>query len=101
MPTRAPSIDFVGVYPTGFASQAEHVSQLDDGPTVASFSITDARLIDVSPSAAMLCYRADYRPLHDGQVGDDETLYISSLWTERDGQWQNIFSQDTPASAGS
>ena len=86
--------DFAGVYPTGFADRAEHVGELAAGPTVAAYAINDARLIRVSASAVLLCYRADYRRVS----GPDETMYISSLWIERDGNWRNRFSQDTPAS---
>ena len=86
--------DFTGVYPTGFADRAEHVGELAAGPTVAAYAINDARLIRVSASAVLLCYRADYRRVS----GPDETMYISSLWIERDGDWRNGFSQDTPAS---
>jgi hypothetical protein len=90
--------DFVGVYPTGFADRSDHANELADGPTMASFSITGSRLIRLSAAAVMLCYRADYRPLRHGVAGvDDETMYISSLWTESEGRWTNIFSQDTPA----
>ena len=92
--------DFVGVYPTGFADRADHAGELVDGPTVASYSITGTRLINVSDAAVMLCYRADYRRLRDGLPGESETMYISSLWTESDGRWLNVFSQDTPASDG-
>jgi hypothetical protein len=63
---------------------------------MASFSITEAQLIRVSPTAMMLCYRADYRPIRDGVPGADATMFISSLWVERDGRWWNTFSQDTP-----
>ncbi|CCQ14597.1 putative uncharacterized protein [Rhodococcus sp. AW25M09] len=88
------SADFVGVYPTGFASRADHANQLSDGPSIASYSITKAKLIEVSTDAAMLCYRADYqRP----QSSVDESMFISSLWLRKDGRWQNTFSQDSPA----
>ncbi len=86
--------DFAGVYPTGFADRTDHAGELADGPTVAAYTINDARLIRVSAAAVMLCYRADARRVS----GPDETMYISSLWVERDGRWQNVFSQDTPAS---
>ncbi|MBI5089850.1 MAG: nuclear transport factor 2 family protein [Actinobacteria bacterium] len=88
--------DFVGVYPSGFANRDEHASQLDDGPTMTEYTISEARLIEVSPTAVMLCYRADYRHVRDGRHGEPEAMYISSLWVERDGQWLNSFSQDTP-----
>ena len=72
------SADFVGVYPTGFANRADHAGQLADGPSIASYSITEAKLIEVSVStdAAMLCYRANYRRTHRS-VG--ESMFISSL----------------------
>ena len=89
--------DFVGVYETGFADRSEHAGELAHGPTVASYSIDEARLITVSPTAVMLCYRADYRPVRSGVPGDDATMFISSLWVERSGRWCNSFSQDTPA----
>jgi hypothetical protein len=88
------SDDFVGVYPTGFANRADHTDELADGPSVASYVITDARLIDVSADAALLCYRADYRRPSHSTV---EVMFISSLWVQREGRWWNTFSQDTPA----
>lgn len=88
------SSDFVGVYPTGFAGRDDHVGELADGPTVTSYSISDARLITVSGDTVMLCYRADC--LMSGR-DERETMYISSLWVDRDGRWWNTFSQDTPA----
>jgi hypothetical protein len=89
--------DFLGVYPTGFADRAGHADQLADGPTVASYAIAEAQLIHVSPMAVVLCYRADYRRLLGGVAQRPETMYVSSLWVERDGRWLNVFSQDTPA----
>jgi hypothetical protein len=89
--------DFLGVYTTGFATRSEHAAQLANGPTMASYAIREARLIRVSPTNTVLCYRADYRPIRDGQSAGDESMFISSLWTERDGRWLNSFSQDTPA----
>jgi hypothetical protein len=90
--------DFVGIYPSGFADRSEHAGQLSSGPTVERYAIADARLIRVSGGAVMLCYRAQYRRPQAGLPESDETMYISSLWTERDGRWSNVFSQDTPAS---
>ncbi|MGV8873740.1 MAG: DUF4440 domain-containing protein [Rhodococcus sp. (in: high G+C Gram-positive bacteria)] len=90
------SADFIGVYPTGFATRADHAGQLADGPTIASYSITEATVIEVSGDAAMLCYRADYQRPHS-TVG--EAMFISSLWLRKDGRWRNEFSQDTPANS--
>jgi hypothetical protein len=90
------SEDFVGVYPTGFAGRAAHVAALANGPTIAEYALHDARMIVITERDAMLCYRADYRV-----PGSDATasMYVSSLWSERDGEWVNTFSQDTSAAA--
>lgn len=89
--------DFLGVYPTGYADRSDHAGQLDDGPTIATYLIADPRLIRVDDAAVLLCYRAEYRRARGGRPSDQETMYISSLWTKRNGRWWNTFSQDTPA----
>jgi hypothetical protein len=92
------SEDFVGLFPTGFASREDHADELADGPSIASYAITDARLIDVSEDAGLLCYRAEYR--RPGHIAP-EVMFISSLWVQREGRWWNTFSQDTPAAPAS
>ncbi|MGL3149698.1 DUF4440 domain-containing protein [Microbacterium sp. A82] len=88
--------DFVGVYPTGFAAREDHVEQLSNGPVIASYAISQARLIVASPVSVMLSYRADYR--RPGSSGS-EAMFVSSLWVQGDDRWRNTFSQDTPVSS--
>lgn len=85
--------DFLGVYPDGFGTKAEHVGQLDNGGSVAAFRLSQVQLRKLSPEAALLIYRADY--LRAGK-GTWEAMLITSLWEQRAGQWRNSFSQDTP-----
>src|SRR5690606_23405244 len=92
------SEEFVGVYPTGFANRSDHVRQLDDGPTMSDFALSEERLLRLSESAVLLCYRADYRRSGDPPSSTSDVMYISSLWCRREGRWLNVFSQDTPAS---
>jgi hypothetical protein len=47
------SDDFLGVYPTGFADRTDHVGQLIDGPTVATFELHDALMLVVSETAGV------------------------------------------------
>jgi len=89
--------DFVGIYPSGFADRSGHADQLNDGRTIATYLITEQRLIRLTETAVLLCYRAEYQRVGRGASGAEETMYVSSLWTERTGRWWNIFSQDTPA----
>ena len=84
--------DFLGVYPDGFCDKAGHVAQLAQGPTIARFAIETARLVEAGGDHYLLAYRARFaRP-----GGQDEVMYVSSLWRHSEGQWRNIFSQDTP-----
>ncbi|MEQ8442929.1 MAG: nuclear transport factor 2 family protein [Alphaproteobacteria bacterium] len=85
--------DFLGVYSDGFAGRNLHAGQLDDGPTVDRYRLSDARCRAVGPDHALLSYRADFRRVGKAK---DEVMYVSSLW-KRDGDgWVNVFSQDTP-----
>ncbi len=88
--------DFLGVYPTGFAGRDDHADQLRCGPSVDSYAIADTRVVDISPTAKLLSYRADFRRPGAGP-DSTESMYVSSLWTWSDGRWMNVFSQDTPA----
>jgi hypothetical protein len=91
------SDDFLGVYPTGFSDRSDHVGQLADGPAVADFELSEARVVALSDAAVLLCYRADFRPASASDAPARDAMYVSSLWCLRDGRWVNVFSQDTPA----
>ena len=85
--------NFVGVYPTGFAGAGEHAGQLANGPTVAEFTIGEARVLQIADGHVMLSYLASYRrPSRD----EEEQMYVSSLWSMVERRWVNVFSQDTP-----
>jgi hypothetical protein len=88
------SDDFLGVYPTGFAGRDDHSGALAGGPSVGAYALHDARTLVVTEDDVLLAYRAEYRRTPDA---DPETMYVSSLWSRRDGAWRNTFSQDTPA----
>lgn len=88
--------DFLGVYPTGFAGRSDHVGQLANGPTVATFRLSETRMIAISPRDVLLSYRADWRRTGSADTDPGDAMYISSLWSERNGRWVNVFSQDTP-----
>lgn len=85
--------DFLGVYPSGFSDKAGHCAQLQDGPVMAGYRLSDAQLRVLSPEAVLLSYRAAYQPA--GSSGWKRML-ISSLWEKGKDGWLNSFSQDTP-----
>jgi len=86
--------DFLGVYATGFSDRAGHVDQLAQGPSVARFDLSQARLVPLGTGRFLLAYFADFT-----RTGRDESeaMYVSSIW-QQDGQtWRNTFSQDSNA----
>ncbi|MEM8693713.1 MAG: nuclear transport factor 2 family protein [Pseudomonadota bacterium] len=86
--------DFLGVYPDGFSGRTDHIGQLANGPSIATFEISDTHIRHVPPDHALLSYRADFI-----RAGSEisEAMYVSSLWRRFDSGWINVFSQDTPA----
>lgn len=88
--------DFLGLYPSGYAGRADHAAQLAAGPTVAQYSLAEARVLPLREGLAMLTYLASYaRP--GAQLC--ERMWVSSLWERQAGGWINLFSQDTPCDA--
>ncbi len=86
--------DFLGVYPDGYAGKTDHVSLLENGPTIAEFELSSLKVIPLGEEYAILTYRADFRRK---MKTDFETMYVSSIWRRSNESWVNIFSQDTPA----
>lgn len=87
------SNDFVGVYPDGFAKKADHTDQLNQGPTVQSYTLDYLRIMQLGTDHAVLSYRSRFRRV--GKTAD-EIMYVSSIWQREGNIWVNILSQDTP-----
>ncbi len=58
--SEALDIDFLGVYSDGFAGKADHVQQLENGPTIESFEFSHCRALPLGQDHAVLSYRADF-----------------------------------------
>ena len=86
--------DFLGVYPSGFAEKADHVGQLEHGPTIGRYDLRDFQIMSLGPEHALLSYRADFCRAGSSR---HEAMYVSSVWRRLGDGWVNVFSQDTPA----
>ena len=93
--------NFLGLYPTGFATGQDHCDQLKNGPTVSTYEIINPRLVELVPDMVLLAYLAQWSRITDGHPGKPERMYISSIWQRFGQEWKNIFSQDTPAAGDS
>lgn len=86
--------DFLGVYSSGMAGKEEHAAQLEGGPTVADYSLSDARLLMLAEDTVLLTYLARWTRR---ATGKQDAMYITSIWKKSGEVWLNIFSQDTKA----
>jgi hypothetical protein len=92
--------NFLGVYSTGFAGRQEHTDQLRFGPTVLTYALSEPRVTHLCQGLAVLSYLATWsRQAATAPVQLQERTYISSIWKQEDGNWRNVFSQDTKADA--
>lgn len=88
--------DFLGVYSSGTAGKAEHAAQLINGPTIAEYSLSEARLMVLAQGVVLLTYLAHFSR-NKSNGSDPEAMYITSIWHQTQAGWLNIFSQDTQA----
>ena len=88
---------FLGVYASGFASKAEHVAQLENGPTIERFELSEARIKTLAPDLVLLSYRAQYVRKEPRSTKESHVMYVTSIWRQVAAHWLNVFSQDTNA----
>lgn len=86
--------DFLGVCSAGFADKFDHIQQLEDGPVVKHFFLSDCRVLPLGHDYAVLSYRAEIQWIAKTAT---ETMYVSSIWQRNERGWINVFSQDTQA----
>jgi len=84
--------DFLGVYSSGMAGKEEHAAQLEGGPTVADYALSDSRIMVLAEDIVLLTYLARWTRIANGK---QEAMYITSIWKKTGQAWLNIFSQDT------
>lgn len=89
--------EYLGVYSSGFAGKSEHVEQLQDGPFVERYELSEARILVLAEGVVLLSYKADFiRHKGDGS-GAEESMFVTSIWQSQAVGWHNVFSQDTAA----
>lgn len=86
--------NFLGVYPDGFADREDHVGQLANGPSVATYKLSHMQARPLGGAFALLSYRAEFIRAARSET---EAMYVSSIWQRVGDGWVNVFSQDTPA----
>jgi hypothetical protein len=98
--TRLLADDFVGMGDTGYTTKSEWIKQIDDEQyTVDDYTIENAKLLRPSANTALLLYTSNCKGTGTMAEVCSHASRISDLWVERNGQWVDLFSQDTQATS--
>lgn len=87
--------DFAGIYDFGFFNKSEWVKQIDEQYTVDDYTIMNPKVLHPSPTTALLLYTSTCKGTGAWADYCSNTSRISDLWVERNGEWFDLFSQDT------
>lgn len=71
------------------------LTSLDD-VTVASYSFSDVEVVEASDTVGILTYRFTWAGSRGDRVVPATTVYATSVWALRDGEWMSVFYQETP-----
>jgi Domain of unknown function (DUF4440) len=61
-----------------------------------NYTMTDIRFVALSPSSGLLSYEMKESGTSHGHAFSAD-VYVSSVWAQRSGSWQCLFSQETAA----
>jgi uncharacterized protein (TIGR02246 family) len=63
------------------------------------YKISEPKTISLTPDVAILTYRFSWTGGVTGQEPTTTTVYATSVWRQRDGQWRSVLYQETPITA--
>jgi hypothetical protein len=89
------SDDFRGVYRTGMAAKSDHLAQLQRGPSVAWYELSNPEMMVLGEGLVALSYFAHWARAPLQSATEPESMVITSIWRLQQGAWKNVFSQDT------
>lgn len=60
------------------------------------YSMQDVKFVSISPASGLISYKAAEKGISHGREFTS-VVYVSSVWTLREGKWVCQFSQETAA----
>jgi hypothetical protein len=85
--------DAVFVDSQGPATKAQVMKNVQDFRLV-DYSMQDVKFVSISPTSGLISYKATERGTSHGHEFT-ATVYVSSVWSLREGKWVCQFSQET------
>lgn len=67
----------------------------NDPCEVRSYSLGDARVVQVAPGTAVVVYRAEQDATCGGQAVPGQ-VWATSVWVQSGGEWRNVLHQEVP-----
>jgi hypothetical protein len=87
--------EVVFVDAAGPATKAEVMKNVA-GFTLTDYSMEDVRFVQLSAESGLISYKVHEKGVSHGHEFAGQA-YISSIWAQRAGKWQCLFSQETAA----
>jgi hypothetical protein len=87
--------DAVFVDPQGPATKAQVMKNVQNFKLV-DYSMQDVKFVSISPASGLISYKATEKGISHGREFTS-VVYVSSVWTLREGKWVCQFSQETAA----
>src|SRR5262249_4256961 len=87
--------DAIFLDPRGHGTKAEVVEHTADFQLL-DYNMEGIRFVQVSPDSGVVAYKLTQKGSAHGQEFTS-AVYASALWTNRDGRWLCLFSQEPPA----
>jgi hypothetical protein len=81
--------------PHGPSPKAEVVKHVADFKLL-DYSMEDVRFVPVADKTGLIIYKLTQKGASGGREFVS-TVFVSALWTERQGKWLCLFSQESPA----
>lgn len=87
--------DAVFLDPHGFADKAEVLQHTADFKVI-DYAMDDVKVIPLSQDSGLIAYKLTQKISSHGKEFSTQA-FASAVWSERNGKWVCVFTQETPA----
>lgn len=93
------SDDAVFLDPHGFANKTEVLQHTADFKVI-DYAMDDVKVVVLSDNSGLIAYKLTQKARSHGKEFSTQA-FASAIWSERNGKWVCVFTQETPAKVAS